>query len=285
MIRVPTADTSVLVYRNDPYILELIPKSGDYVMPPLPEFYSSKKRFLEHEARKSGNFYHSYSKQQIQDRCYLPQPNPACEQNTFSATGGPAAATHWAVVNFKFATRLFVAPFRVAAGALVVAEADFGAEQMGVVESVSMDTPPFPVTQKLLRHPRQKDVAAYAQCQSADCTVRTQSQQAIDALGVAATVVDVECQLDRTALTVCLATQSSPTELEAVRQALIKTFVCRVYLVTAPAPSASTTACGAPALRDSVTSIAGVSTSSCASESDRSATPDRVAHPQPTATA
>lgn len=88
-----------------------------------------------------------------------------------AAAGGANSSstlTRYAEVQFKFYTSHFVAPFRVAAGDVVVARDDFNNQLIGVVRGITTIPPrpfvaPMPSTAVLVRHAREVDRVAKAE--------------------------------------------------------------------------------------------------------------------------
>ena len=201
MIRVPSSIG--LTFRRDPYVLDLLPGNTIY------DRVGSNLVFFE----KKGS----------------------------SHEASPPKATRYATVNFKFGTIDYVAPFRVAEGDEVVVEGVDGTSAFGIVSHITTTKPTSasPLN-KILRHARGEDRQAQLQCTTTESSTIEVCQCLFESMGVSAFVLDLEWQLDMSALTVYFSFDGSKEEMDAMHSALVDQFGCNVWLLPTSSPMTST---------------------------------------------
>jgi len=217
MIRVRMADGSI-AYRNDPYILDLLPgnKIFDKVEPSVVFFHRKPKNGTSFETQRTGR----QSRHRQQELIITTPTMPPAGQATL----------HFANVKVKFGIITLLAPFRISPGDAVIVEAEGGGEHLAVVESVTTVQPRLLPMFKIIRRAQPFDLRAAAECRRTEVFTRNVCQGWITRAGLHSIVTDVEWQLDRQAVSILLASESSH-DLAEVYQVLQPQFQCRVWLL------------------------------------------------------
>lgn len=199
MIRVPSSIG--IAFRHDPYVLDLLPGNTIY------DRVGSNLVFFE---KKGSN------------------------------QASPPKETRYATVNFKFGTIDYVAPFRVTEGDEVVVEGVDGTSAFGIVSHITTLKPTSanPLN-KILRHARGEDRQAQIQCTTTESSTIEICQCLFESMDVNAFVLDLEWQLDMSALTVYFSFDGSKEEMDAMHGALVEQFGCNVWLLPTSSPTAS----------------------------------------------
>lgn len=156
---------------------------------------------------------------------------PAVEAPVAAAPAAPveASAIRYAYIRFKHDVLVYVAPFRIVEGDLVLVEGDRG-EDIGCVERITTDKPAFPVPLKVTRKAGQKDRDNLAAKRlKEEAAIRT-TQALADSLGMAMQVADCEFQLDYGKLTVFFRSKQRYMDFRKLQRGLFREFRCRIWL-------------------------------------------------------
>jgi hypothetical protein len=160
---------------------------------------------------------------------------------TEAATLAPAApkktsTPRYALVSFKQEKRVFLAPFRIAAGDHVVVEGDRG-EQVGVVSDITINAPAdaescprvlrrcTPEELRALEGQREKEAAALRKCRELASSLGIVSRNG-------AKVHDAEFQSDMSKITVYFSRPTPTTfvDFRKLQRGLFREFRCRIWL-------------------------------------------------------
>lgn len=159
----------------------------------------------------------------------LPPTVPVPTEPVPSAASQRAATMKWAMVRFKHESALYIAPFRVAEGDLVVVEADRG-EHQGVVETITDVPPRFNVPCKITRHATAADVDRLALQREKESLTAAQVQKLAESCGLGIQIVDVEFQADGNKLTVYFSSKCF-VDFRKLQRSLFREHRCRIWLI------------------------------------------------------
>jgi len=124
----------------------------------------------------------------------------------------------------------FVAPFRIVVGDTVVVEGDRG-ENIGTVQEITQVKPSFEVSNKVLRHATDKDLASLQSQRERENTALQVTQTMASSLGLHATVEDVEYQFDMNKLTIYVrrSAKNAFVDFRKLQRGLFREFRCRIW--------------------------------------------------------
>lgn len=148
-----------------------------------------------------------------------------------AAPARAAALTRYAFVDFKYESKTFVAPFKIAAGDVVVVEGDRG-ENIGTVAGITTEAPAYDVPCKVVRRATARDLEQLqAQRAKEEAAVKA-CQAAVESLGLRATVADCEYQFDLNKLTIFVrrASRNAFVDFRKLQRGLFRDFRCRIWL-------------------------------------------------------
>ena len=137
---------------------------------------------------------------------------------------------HFAFVSFKHTSTCFIAPFRIVAGDTVVVEGDRG-EDIGIVRSITTETPATEVVCKVLRRATERDNDALRLQREKEQHAAAKIQTLANSLRLNATVEDVEYQFDLNKLTVFVrrASKGMFVDFRKLQRELFREFRCRIW--------------------------------------------------------
>jgi len=136
---------------------------------------------------------------------------------------------HFALIGFKHEASMYQAPFRVAAGDVVIVEADRG-EHIGVVQSVTTTQPEYNVPCRILRHANAAEAALVDDLTMKEKKVTAGIQKLSESLGLGIRVVDTEFQMDNNKLTVFFSSKVF-VDFRKLQRGLFREYRCRIWLV------------------------------------------------------
>lgn len=148
-----------------------------------------------------------------------------------AAAPAAAAATRYAYVDFKYESKTFVAPFKIAVGDVVVVEGDRG-ENIGTVAEITTEAPAYAVPCKVVRRATARDLEQLAAQREKEAAAVKLCQAAVESLGLRATVVDCEYQFDLNKLQIFVrrATRNAFVDFRKLQRGLFRDFRCRIWL-------------------------------------------------------
>jgi len=140
------------------------------------------------------------------------------------------AGPRYAVIKFKHESSTFLAPFRIAAGEIVVVEGDRG-ENIGVVSEICTQKPSYEVNNTVLRRATDKDREALAAQRQREATVTKATQSLADSLGLHASIEDAEYQFDLNKLTIFVrrSSKNAFVDFRKLQRGLFREFRCRIW--------------------------------------------------------
>lgn len=139
-------------------------------------------------------------------------------------------APRFAIVRFKHESATFVAPFKIAAGDLVVVEGDRG-ENIGVVAEITKEAVSYDVPNKVLRRATDKDREALAAQREREAAAVVSTRALAESLGLHGRVEDAEYQFDLNKLTIFVRRPSKSTfvDFRKLQRSLFREFRCRIW--------------------------------------------------------
>ena len=147
-----------------------------------------------------------------------------------SSSSSSSSTTHYAVVKFKYESFTYVAPFRVSRGDLVVVDGDRGVH-CGTVSDVSTTTPPFPVSNRILRKATPKDRSTMQSVTEREKSALATVRRMAESSGLTnIRILDVEYQLDMNKLTIYFRAKTTYIDFRKLQRGLFKEFRCRIWL-------------------------------------------------------
>jgi len=125
---------------------------------------------------------------------------------------------------------MFVAPFRIFCGDIVVVEGDRG-ENIGVVHEITQAHPTFEVTSKVLRRANEKDLEQLDEQRERERAALKLTQSLATSLGLHALIEDVEYQFDMNKLTIFVRrnAKNAFVDFRKLQRGLFREFRCRIW--------------------------------------------------------
>lgn len=141
-----------------------------------------------------------------------------------------APQPRFALVQFKHESMTFLAPFRIAAGDIVVVEGDRG-ENIGTVAEITKTAPGFDVNNKVIRRATEEDLQALAAQREREDNAVMAARMMADSLGLRANIEDAEYQFDGNKLTIFVrrATKNTFVDFRKLQRGLFREFRCRIW--------------------------------------------------------
>lgn len=161
--------------------------------------------------------------------CPLP-----CSSTAAPTTAAPkSVATRYAIIKFKQETFTFIAPFRIAVHDVVVVEGDRG-EAIGVVQDITTVKPATitgNITANVLRKASEKDLATLATQREKEAAALKMTQAMATAIGLHATIEDVEYQFDMNKLSIFVrrSAKGGFVDFRKLQRGLFREFRCRIW--------------------------------------------------------
>jgi len=215
-------------YRNDPY--------NGTVLPPSPMIREAMATAARQAGVAVANQAPTPSKFNAVTTTMTPKPvpmapSPVEQAATPLAPSKKTPVTHYAFVDFKHESVTFVAPFKVAAGDQVVVEGDRG-EHIGTVSGITTDVPTYAVPRKVLRRATEQDLQQLREKRDKEDTATATCHKALKSLGLRASVVDTEYQMDLNKLTIFVRrpSRNAFVDFRKLQRGLFRDFRCRIWL-------------------------------------------------------
>jgi hypothetical protein len=138
--------------------------------------------------------------------------------------------SRYVIVQFKYETATFLAPFKTTIGDIVVVEGDRG-ENIGTVAEIQKDAPAFAVVAKVLRRATEKDLAALKAQREREAAATLSTRAVAESLGLHGRVEDAEYQFDLNKLTIFVSrpTKTTFVDFRKLQRTLFREFRCRIW--------------------------------------------------------
>jgi len=138
----------------------------------------------------------------------------------------------FATVHFKHTSCVFLAPFRITVGDLVVVDGDRG-EDIGTVSSISTEVPVGAITNKVVRRATDKDRETLDVQRNKELAAIEAIQTLATSLRLNATIEDAEYQFDMNKLTVFVRRSAKGVfvDFRKLQRGLFREFRCRIWCV------------------------------------------------------
>jgi len=149
--------------------------------------------------------------------------------NTFNATPSQQSSVRYAVIDFKYESLTFLAPFKISVGDWVVVEGDRG-EHIGRVADITAEKPSYPVPCKVLRRAGSKDRVQFDDKNAKELISTKLCQDLAASMGLQIAVIDTELQFDCNKLTVYFASKHHHIDFRKYQRTLFREYRCRIWL-------------------------------------------------------